>query len=137
MTQPLNRVIIYDQDCALCNFWVRFLLKYDHRSRFLFAGQHSEYYNKILPKLKRHSVDVSRGVVLVYGDTVLQGVDAVWGIFSHLGGGWRYLGVLRWVPLKLQLWLYDRIARNRYRLFGRHKGACLAGSRRYPGRFLL
>jgi len=40
---PQRPVVIYDEECALCNFWVRFLLRTDRRGVFLFAGQHTRY----------------------------------------------------------------------------------------------
>jgi len=38
---------------------------------------------------------------------------------KRLGGGWRLLAVLRAIPRPIGDWLYDRVARNRYALFGR------------------
>ena len=39
-------------------------------------------------------------------------------ILMRLGGIWRTAAVLRVLPARLGDWLYDRVATNRYRLFG-------------------
>ena len=38
---------------------------------------------------------------------------------TQLGGVWRALALLRVLPRPVADWLYDCVARNRYRLFGR------------------
>jgi predicted DCC family thiol-disulfide oxidoreductase YuxK len=46
-------------------------------------------------------------------------LDSVIVAGAQLGGVWRALAVLRVLPRSVADWLYDRVARNRYRLFGR------------------
>ena len=45
---------------------------------------------------------------------------AFFGVLRHLRAPWPWLRGLRVLPLGLRDWLYDRIARNRYALFGRY-----------------
>ena len=54
---------------------------------------------------------------------------------SRLGGAWRLLAVLRLIPRPLADWLYDAIARNRYRLFGRTE-ACMMPPPQWRDRFI-
>ncbi len=129
-------VVLYDEECALCNFWVRFLLRYDRRGVFHFAGQHSSFYQSVKGKLLEKEIDIEQGVVLFRGDTVLYGVDVVWDVLRTLGGAWRWLTFFSLFPAALQRWVYGMVARNRYRLFGRYRGACRAGSVNHPERFL-
>ena len=46
-------------------------------------------------------------------------------IVSQLGGAWPTVRLILGLPRPMRDWLYDRIAKNRYRLFGRYD-ACPA-----------
>lgn len=61
--------------------------------------------------------------------------DALLRILARLPLPWRALRVLRLVPRPLRDWCYDRIALNRYRLFGRH-AVCMLPTADHAGRFL-
>lgn len=52
-----------------------------------------------------------------------------------LGGGWRVLGWLRFPPCLLKNFVYHRIARNRYAIFGRHE-QCMIPTDDLRARFL-
>ena len=53
----------------------------------------------------------------------------------QLGRGWRLLSVLRAIPRPIGDWLYDRVARNRYALFGRTEH-CMLPPREWRDRFI-
>jgi predicted DCC family thiol-disulfide oxidoreductase YuxK len=133
---PQRPVVIYDEECALCNFWVRFLLRTDRRGVFLFAGQHTRYYESIADELAQRNIRVDEGVVLVYRGRYAFGPEAVWMMMGLLGGWWRGFLVFSVMPKRIQRSIYILIARNRYRWFGRYSGSSRAGSKKHPGRFL-
>ena len=54
---------------------------------------------------------------------------------ERLGGLWGTLAILRLVPRVVGDWLYDRIARNRYRLFGRND-SCMIPPPQWRDRFI-
>lgn len=54
---------------------------------------------------------------------------------GYLRWPWPLLKTFWIVPRPLRDWLYDRIARNRYRLFGRRE-ACLVPTAEIVDRFL-
>jgi predicted DCC family thiol-disulfide oxidoreductase YuxK len=133
----IHGIVVFDQDCALCNFWVRFLLKHDSEGMFYFAGQYSEWYAVHSARIEEAGAVVSAGVVLVEpsGD-VSAGVMAVTRLLQMLGGRWRLLLVYRIFPLLLQRWMYRLISRNRYRWFGRQTTSCQILMPEYSKRFL-
>jgi predicted DCC family thiol-disulfide oxidoreductase YuxK len=57
-------------------------------------------------------------------------------LVEHLSGPARLLKLGRALPRALRDWFYDRIARNRYRLFGR-KDACELPAPAQRHRFVL
>jgi len=56
-------------------------------------------------------------------------------ILKEIGGGWKLLYILKIIPLFLRDWVYDRIARSRYRIFGR-EAACMVPEPEFRKRFL-
>jgi predicted DCC family thiol-disulfide oxidoreductase YuxK len=56
-------------------------------------------------------------------------------ILAHLPARWNWLLIARVFPRVLRDWLYDKIALNRYKLFGRYD-ACRLPAADHPGRFL-
>jgi predicted DCC family thiol-disulfide oxidoreductase YuxK len=42
-------------------------------------------------------------------------------LLQELGGCWRWLALLRLLPLPRRDWGYRMVARNRYRIFGKHE----------------
>ena len=62
---PSNPILLYDGVCGLCNRFVRFILKHDHKDRFRFAALQSNFARAIL---ERHGLnpDVLDTVYLVF-----------------------------------------------------------------------
>lgn len=72
---------------------------------------------------RRFGIDPADPVsmIVVDGDRASRDSDGVLAIYSGLGRPWNLLGVLRLVPRFLRDPLYRLVARNRYRIFGRHE----------------
>jgi predicted DCC family thiol-disulfide oxidoreductase YuxK len=129
-----QRVVLFDGVCKLCNGWAKFLIKHDQQRLFRLASVQSTEGQAILQWF---------GLPLDHFDTMAYVEDgrlfvrsaAVLGIFAQLPAPWRWLACLRLCPRPLRDWCYDRIARNRYRLFGRHD-SCLLPSADHAQRFL-
>lgn len=103
----------------LCNGFVRFVHRFDRRGRFRFATAQSpagqaRYAALGLPGDALETFLVFRdGRGYVKSSAVLVAVTGFGGVWRLAGLGWA-------VPRPVRDWLYDRVARNRYRLFGRH-----------------
>jgi predicted DCC family thiol-disulfide oxidoreductase YuxK len=120
-----KRIVLYDGVCGLCNRLVQFLLRRDKHDRFRFAPLQSEFAASLL---KKHGIDAadldSVSVVADYGvasEKAFTKSDAVLRATWELGGIWRIGEVGRLVPRGVRDWLYDRVARNRYRMFGKYE----------------
>ncbi|MNN82582.1 hypothetical protein D3C81_1995290 [compost metagenome] len=61
--------------------------------------------------------------------------DAYFEVLAQLPARWRVMNLLRIFPRKLLDWAYDRIALNRYRLFGKYD-SCLLPDPDHEQRFL-
>ncbi|PYV87153.1 MAG: thiol-disulfide oxidoreductase DCC [Acidobacteria bacterium] len=120
-------VVLYDGVCGLCNSMVKFVLRHDKRKVFKFAALQGRTAQAIL---RLHgespgSLDTMY-VVLNSGERLLSRSDAALFIGRELGGGWSTLAaVFGFLPESLRDWIYNRIARNRYRLFGQYQSCPL------------
>lgn len=112
-------VIVFDGVCALCSRWVRFLLRFDTRGRYRFAAMQGAQGRALL---QAHGLDPEdpTSFLLLDAARVWTDTDAIIRVLTGLGGAWRLLGMLRWVPRLLRDHAYRALARNRYRWFGRH-----------------
>ena len=137
MPDPTNPVLLYDGVCGLCNRLVQFVLKRDARGLFRFASLQSDFAAGIL---QQHGLDPNDldTVYLVEapGERPASRSDAVISVLRGLSGFWRVTAVLlRALPKGLRDWGYNVIARNRYRIFGKHD-SCLLPEQKYRDRFL-
>jgi predicted DCC family thiol-disulfide oxidoreductase YuxK len=132
-------VMLYDGVCGLCNKSVQTILRADKRGTLRFAPLQSEYGKAVIARHARlQDVD---SVVLLEKTTdgnderMFVRSDAGLRIASYLGGAWKLLLVFRILPRSLRDFLYDTMARYRYRFFGKHD-ACLLPPPEVRARFL-
>lgn len=114
-------IVLFDGVCNLCNGAVNFIIDHDPQHRFRYASLQSDTGRQLLarhPELA--GID---SIVLLADNRVWVKSDAVLQIARYLPGAWRWLAAFRWLPRVLRDGLYDWVARNRYRLFGRSE-AC-------------
>lgn len=115
-----DKVILFDGVCRLCNGWVRFLLKYDEHEQFKLCSVQSAEGQALLAWFGLPT-DSFETMLLVEGEMAYTKSEALFKVLHQLPGLWQYLELLAAVPRPLRDWCYDRIARNRYKLFGRYK----------------
>lgn len=111
-------VIVFDAVCVLCSRFFRFVLKHDKQARFSFATAQSDVGASLYAALGLPSDEFDTNLVIINGN-IYQRLDAFNHAMIHLGGIWPLLSVARILPKRLKDFLYYRIARNRYRLFGK------------------
>jgi predicted DCC family thiol-disulfide oxidoreductase YuxK len=124
MAVSSNPILLYDGVCGLCNRLVQFTLGRDHGDVFRFASLQSSLGVGILARHGASASDLSTFyVILRHGqpdEQLLARSDAVVYVLQRLGVGWRVCGSV-WgrLPRLLRDALYNLVARNRYRVFGK------------------
>lgn len=128
-------VILFDGVCHLCQGAVKFIIKRDPSGRFRFASQQSDIGRRLLAGTEVDS-DSMDTIVLIdeNGEVHTRSSAAI-----RIAGGLRFpcplLTVLRWVPRRLRDRLYELVAANRYRWFGKDD-ACMVPTPEIRKRFL-
>lgn len=132
-------VIVFDGVCVLCNGWVRFLLRHDRRRRYRFAAMQGEAGRRLLAANGLDPDDPVSFLLIEHdrGATPRISTDttAIRRVLAGLGGFWRVAHLAALLPAFMRDPLYRLVARNRYRLFGRHD-ACMVPGEEERERFL-
>ncbi len=128
-------IIIFDTDCLMCSAWVNFILRHEQEpsARFVSAWSHEGLAQAADYLLTPQDLDTT---YLVISDGVgLTKTDATFAIFRSLKAPWCWVAVLRFMPRPMRDWFYDRMAKNRYRWFGR-QDQCFLPSKEQSARFV-
>jgi predicted DCC family thiol-disulfide oxidoreductase YuxK len=134
LIQPGERVVLFDGVCKLCNGWARFLIRHDPEQRFRLASVQSTEGQALL-EWGGLPTDHFDSMALIENGQMRLRSDAVLRIVAQLPKPGRFLAGLWLIPRPIRDWCYDRIALNRYRLFGRYD-SCLLPSADHARRFL-
>ena len=126
-------LVLFDGVCVFCSRWVQFAFARDREARFRFVPAQSAYGRVLVARFGIDPDDFETNAVIEGGQAVFTS-DAALAVLAHLPG-WRWTRFLRIVPKSLRDRLYDRIARNRYRLFGK-RDACLMPTPELAGRMI-
>ncbi len=116
MTAPL---LFFDGTCGLCDRSVTFLFNQDKRRVLRFAPLQGETSLKYVPEAKRLNLG---SIVLLVDGKLLERSTAVLTALALTGGPWKAVAALALVvPSGVRDGVYDLVAKNRYRLFGRYE----------------
>jgi predicted DCC family thiol-disulfide oxidoreductase YuxK len=118
----------------LCSGFARFLLQRDRQFAFRFTTAQSPLGQALFRHYGLDTSDFETNLIVASGRPYAK-LDSVAAAGACLGGPWHLLGALRLLPRPVADWLYDRIARNRYRLFGRHD-SCMIPPPQWRDRFI-
>ncbi|MBO9596187.1 MAG: DUF393 domain-containing protein [Niabella sp.] len=126
-------VILFDGVCNLCNRTVLFIIKHDPKDRFRFAALQSPAGIQLV---QQYSIPQTYGsVVLIENGRAYLRSTAALRIARRLNGIWPLFYIFLLVPVFLRDRLYNWVARNRYRWFGRAV-QCMRPTARLQAKFL-
>src|SRR5688500_5258714 len=113
-----NNIVLFDGVCNLCSGSVQFIIKRDVKGAFKFASLQSSFGQQQLGYFKLDK-NLMHSIILLQGDQFFQRSDAALEIARQLSGAWSVLYIFKIVPRFLRDGIYNVIANNRYRLFGK------------------
>ena len=121
--QLTHSIILFDGVCNLCNGAVNFVIKRDPGNVFKFAPL-QEKQGALL--LKTHAIDIQKldSIVLIENGNVYTKSSAALRIARKMSNLWPLFFVLLIIPSFIRDGVYDFIAKNRFKWFGK-KDQCM------------
>jgi len=116
---PDDDVILYDGVCVFCSRWIRFVVARDVERRFRFTAIQSAYGTRLAQAFGINPDDPDTNAV-VHGGVAYFKSDGALTVLSNLPG-WGWVRALRFVPKPLRDAVYNLVAGNRYRIFGKYE----------------
>jgi predicted DCC family thiol-disulfide oxidoreductase YuxK len=111
-------IVLFDGICNLCNASVRFISRHDKDSKIQFASLQSEKAKELL-KNSAFNIENLHSIVFIADQKIFLKSDAAIEIAKLLKGFPHYLKYVQFIPRPIRDVVYDLIAKNRYRLFGK------------------
>lgn len=118
MPEEAQHIVFYDGVCGLCHRSVRWLIRHDRKRRLRYAALQSELSRSLL---RPQGLDLSSGTI-VFSDQgrIYLKSEAIIRILQRIKGRYHPAGCLLWIPVRWRDGIYDWVAQNRYRWFGKY-----------------
>ncbi|MTG97803.1 MULTISPECIES: thiol-disulfide oxidoreductase DCC family protein [Myroides] len=133
---PKNKkIILFDGVCNFCDSTVQKIIAADKKDQFRFTSLDSEIGKEILQYIGVDRSKIDSIVLYEPGKAYYIKSKAAFQIASYLGSYYSMIGIFSIFPQKLTDSIYDFIARNRYKWFGK-KSECPIPSPEIRNKFL-
>jgi predicted DCC family thiol-disulfide oxidoreductase YuxK len=126
-------IVLFDGVCNLCSGWVQLIIRNDTKDIFRFATLQSETGKKLLAN--SNLSEIPESVLVMENGKYYFHSSAALRISIHLKGLWKLMVVFYIFPPFIRDAIYNLIARNRYRWFGK-KETCMAPDDNIKAKFL-
>lgn len=130
-----KKIVLFDGVCNFCNSTVQRIIKRDDNDIFRFAALQSEVGIKLVSERKINTTKVDSIILIEPGIAYHIKSDAALNIGRHLKGYRTISKVLNLIPNGLRDIVYDFIARNRYKWYGK-KDQCMIPTPELKAKFL-
>lgn len=116
---PSHPVVLFDGVCKLCNASVNFILQRDPKGRIKFAPLQSDYGQALFKEYGKGS-EMPDSIIFLEGDRLTAKSTAALRIIKYLDRLWPLCMIFLLVPRFIRDFVYDIVAKNRYRWFGKN-----------------
>lgn len=130
-----KKIILFDGVCNLCNSSVQFVIKRDYQDIFRYAALQSEVGKKLLLERNIDPLDIDSIILIDPNIAYYTKSTAALEIGKNLKGISTLSSILLWLPESLRNIVYDFIARNRYKWYGK-KESCMVPTAELKSKFL-
>ncbi len=134
MDHTQNNIILFDGVCKLCNGIVGFTIKRDPKANFRFAALQSERGGMLLKEFGLSSKDFDSFIYIKANNYYVKSTAGLH-VLKELGGGWKLAYILIYLPRPVRDYIYDLVARTRYKVFGK-LDSCMMPAEDLKHRFL-
>jgi predicted DCC family thiol-disulfide oxidoreductase YuxK len=130
-----KKIILFDGVCNLCNTSVQYVIQRDKKDEFRFVALQSDLGQKILKYIGIADQNIDSIVLYLPGIAYYYKSSAVIEISKTLEGFFNYGMLFRLVPSFLRDTVYDYVAKNRYRWYGKQE-SCMIPTPELKAKFL-
>lgn len=134
MPSENNNIILFDGVCNFCNAVTNFIIRQDKKKIFRFAAFQSTVGQKILKQLN-FSLDSFETFLFIANGKIYKKSNAALRLYNKLSWYWKWTQLFWIFPRFFRDWIYDIIARNRYKWFGKRE-ECMVPTAELKERFL-
>jgi predicted DCC family thiol-disulfide oxidoreductase YuxK len=127
-------IILFDGICNLCNGAVQTVIKHDPDGKFQFASLQSNEGQKLLQQYQLPANNFNSFVLIQNGNVYTKSTGAL-RVAKQINGWWKLLYVFIVLPKFIRDPVYNWIANNRYKWFGKHD-ECMIPTPELKARFL-
>jgi predicted DCC family thiol-disulfide oxidoreductase YuxK len=127
-------IIVFDGHCAICSGWARFVVRHDPKARYRLLAAQTPLAATLYAHYGLDPLDYESNILIADGRAWFKSEGTI-RMLEGLGFPWSLMGVFRMLPRGVREWGYEALARNRFRLFGRHD-VCFAPTPDIAARFL-
>jgi len=127
-------IILFDGICNLCNSAIQTVIKHDPDGKFQFASLQSNEGQKLLQQYQLPVNNFTSFVLIQNGDVYTKSTGAL-KVAKQINGWWKLLYVFIILPKFIRDPVYNWIANNRYKWFGK-KDECMIPTPELKARFL-
>jgi len=129
-----DAIILFDGVCNLCSGFVQFVIPRDTEGKYRFASLQSDVGRALLAEHDLPTDELESVVLIEDGESYVKS-SAIIQIAAGLGGVYRLLSPVRYLPRSIRDRAYDFVAENRYQWFGK-KDQCMMPDSDVESRFL-
>jgi len=130
-----KKIVLFDGVCNLCNNTIQRIIKRDEKDLFRFAALQSETGEKLTTDRNIDTSKVDSIILIEPGVAYYVKSEAALKIGRHLKGYRTMSRVLNLFPSGLRNIVYDFVARNRYKWYGK-KDQCMVPTPELRAKFL-
>lgn len=130
-----KKIVLFDGVCNLCDGAVQRIIKHDKNDIFRFASLQSDIGKKLVEERGMDPEELDSIILIEPGVAYYRKSTAALEISRDLSGGYSLLKNFLFIPEPLRDGIYDLIANNRYKWFGK-KEQCMIPTPELKAKFL-
>ncbi len=118
MESSKYNIVLFDGHCNLCNGFIQFLIRNDKNDSLRYANLQSEMGKSLSNKFDLNTIELD-SIIFISENRAYIKSKAVLNIVKLLRPSWNTINIFNYIPTSFNNFVYDLIAKNRYRLFGK------------------
>ena len=136
LTLPEHKqIILFDGVCNLCNNSINYVIDHDKNDQYRFVSLQSDLGIEIQNYLGIKSADLDSIILYIPNEAYYIKSTAALKVMKSFKGLWKLSVIFQVIPEGLRNVIYDCIAKNRYKWFGKQE-TCRIPTKELKAKFL-